>query len=114
MATFTGTSGADKLVGTRRADTIDGRGGNDELYGGRSNDTLIGGTGNDVLYGGAGSDIFSYPERGFGADVIKDFGTGDRVSLSYLNVGDFDTLKPYLTNTPDGAQITLRWNGSSE
>ncbi|MFD1333927.1 hypothetical protein ACFQ4O_18125, partial [Methylopila musalis] len=111
----TGTTyGSDVLFGGSGKDTLSGLGGNDELNGGRGKDTLIGGVGNDILRGGADDDTFSYRERGFGDDVIKDFSGGDRISLSFLNVGDFDTLKPYITNTPDGAQITLRWNGSSE
>ncbi|WP_346433362.1 M10 family metallopeptidase C-terminal domain-containing protein, partial [Methylopila jiangsuensis] len=114
MATITGTSGSDRLVGTKGADTLSGLGGNDEILGGRGNDTLIGGSGDDVLRGGLGADIFSYRERGFGEDVIKDFGAGDRISLTYLNVGDYDTLKPYIASTPDGSEISLRWNGYSE
>ena len=65
-----GTSGNDKLDGTREADALNGKAGNDRLYGGRGNDTLNGGSGNDVMDGGSGNDTFVF-QAGFGDDRIK-------------------------------------------
>jgi 6-phosphogluconolactonase len=64
-ATIIGTSGNNKLRGTKRADviagqdggdTITGRGGNDRICGGNGRDKLEGGGGNDRLQGGKGKD----------------------------------------------------------
>jgi Ca2+-binding RTX toxin-like protein len=90
MASFTGTSWADHLIGTVAADTIrgyggndilEGRGGDDRILGGPGNDTLIGGRGNDTLSGGTGSDVFKF-SAGAGRDVITDLGVGEVVKIS--------------------------------
>ena len=52
-----GTSGADRLNGTRKADGILGLGGRDILKGRAGNDGLCGGPGRDRLMGGKGKDI---------------------------------------------------------
>ncbi len=57
MATFTGTTGDDFLVGASTDDVLDGKAGHDILNGGDGNDTLTGGAGNDVLIGGTGNDV---------------------------------------------------------
>jgi Ca2+-binding RTX toxin-like protein len=54
-----GTSGADRLVGTKQGDILKGLGGDDKLIGGRGSDVLIGGKGNDKLNGGPGFDEFN-------------------------------------------------------
>jgi Ca2+-binding RTX toxin-like protein len=54
-----GTSGDDKLSGTKHADVLKGLAGNDKLIGGRGSDRLIGGKGNDKLNGGPGRDEFN-------------------------------------------------------
>ncbi|MGA0533514.1 calcium-binding protein [Hansschlegelia sp. KR7-227] len=115
--TVTGTSfGDDVLFGGKGNDKLSGLGGDDELNGGAGLDTLTGGDGDDVLRGGSGpaADVFRYDERGFDDDVVKDFGKTDRIDLSALNVADFGTLAPYIEDTPDGARITLFYNGFSE
>jgi len=48
MATITGTTGNDNLIGTSLSDTISGLAGNDNLNGLASADTLDGGTGTDT------------------------------------------------------------------
>jgi hypothetical protein len=67
-ATRVGSSGPDRIVGTRRADVIvtlggadrvRGRGGKDRICGGKGRDRLAGGAGNDLLNGGPGKDICS-------------------------------------------------------
>ena len=55
-ATIVGTSGRDKLRGTRRADVIVALGGNDSVRAGPGNDLVCGGDGNDRLAGGPGAD----------------------------------------------------------
>ncbi len=54
-----GTSGLDRLRGTRRADGLLGLGGRDRLLGLGGPDGLCGGGGPDVLVGGAGDDVCS-------------------------------------------------------
>lgn len=51
-ATIVGTSGDDRLTGTRRGDVIQGLGGDDRISGGRGSDRICGGAGDDVLRGG--------------------------------------------------------------
>jgi uncharacterized delta-60 repeat protein len=55
-ATIVGTSGRDKLKGTRRADVIVALGGSDKISGGGGNDIICGGDGNDSISGGSGND----------------------------------------------------------
>ncbi|MDO5706920.1 MAG: calcium-binding protein, partial [Paracoccus sp. (in: a-proteobacteria)] len=96
-----GGAGRDLMLGTGQGDRISGKGGNDLIHGAGGHDTLNGGAGNDVLFGGAGNDrlvggagrdtmtggpgavsfVFA---KGYGADVIMDFGTGaDRLLLDH-------------------------------
>ncbi|MFO1068841.1 MAG: Ig-like domain-containing protein [Geminicoccaceae bacterium] len=56
MATLTGTSAANTLVGGTANDVLFGRGGNDTLTGGNGSDSLLGEDGNDSLFGGNGAD----------------------------------------------------------
>jgi hypothetical protein len=51
-----GTSGPDKLKGTKKKDRITGKGGNDRLTGRKGKDKLGGGGGNDFVKGGKGKD----------------------------------------------------------
>jgi Ca2+-binding RTX toxin-like protein len=73
MATFTGTTGPDNLVGDAENDVLTGLAGNDSLRGGLGNDTLDGGTGADIYY-------FN---RGDGQDILADTGT-DSTSIDQL------------------------------
>ncbi len=94
--TKTGTAGDDELNGGAGLDTINGGAGNDllrgmggadSLNGGDGDDTLDGGTGRDMLTGGAGNDDFRFDGIGdVGSDVITDFGPGDRIDLSEMDV----------------------------
>jgi Ca2+-binding RTX toxin-like protein len=54
---YTGTAGADRVVGLGGNDTIRGLDGNDILGGGSGNDLLDGGGGGDILNGGTGNDV---------------------------------------------------------
>jgi Ca2+-binding RTX toxin-like protein len=90
--------------------------GHDVLFGGAGNDTIIGDSDNDKLQGGLGNDTFIYDDRNFGADTIVDFDTNsDRIDLSALHVADFDSLKPFMTQSGPDAVIRLGWQvGYSE
>ncbi|KAA0682331.1 calcium-binding protein [Roseomonas genomospecies 6] len=64
-----------------------GGSGNDHLVGGDGDDTLYGGMGADTLTGGLGNDAFRFaPEAGYSHAMIKDFGDGDRIDLTALNL----------------------------
>ncbi|GAA6210034.1 hypothetical protein NBRC116601_33270 [Cognatishimia sp. WU-CL00825] len=54
--TFVGTSGNDRLRGSRGDDDMSGAAGNDTLYGLNGDDRLNGGAGNDTLLSGGGDD----------------------------------------------------------
>ena len=69
-ATIVGTTGKDRLKGTRRADAIVGLGGNDRISGLAGNDVICGGAGNDRISGGSGNDRLS-------GDAGKDSVSGD-------------------------------------
>ncbi len=94
-APIEGTGGANRLEGGNSAeailglggdDTIRADGGNDRIYGDAGHDNLAGGDGNDRLTGGAGADTFVFTPGG-GRDVVADFGEGDQLDLSRLDVG---------------------------
>jgi Ca2+-binding RTX toxin-like protein len=86
----------------------------DTIIAGTGDDRIIGRGGNDTLTGGAGNDVFVYDTRGFRQDWITDFNTnGDRIDLSFLNVADFDTLKP-LIHGELSVRIILGWSGQDE
>ena len=79
--TIYGGAGKDTLSGGAGNDKLFGDAGNDSLSGGAGADTLNGGAGNDTLYGGAGNDVFVYASSS-GTDVISDYATGDKISIS--------------------------------
>jgi hypothetical protein len=81
-----GTSGPDKLVGTKRADKLIGRAGRDKLIGRRGADRLLGGRSRDRLKGGRGSDLL---KGGRSNDWLKG-GVGDD---ELRGNGGLDTLK---------------------
>ncbi len=56
-ANFTGTSGADTLVGTDQNENLTGMAGPDRIRGAAGNDVVRGGPGNDRLFGGPGRDV---------------------------------------------------------
>jgi Ca2+-binding RTX toxin-like protein len=99
-------SGGGTLVGGPGDDRLIGQDSDDRLMGGAGNDRLVGGRYDDELIGGAGSDIFAYSERRFGHDTIADFDTnGDRIDLSYLNVADINSLRPFMVQ--DGSDVVI-------
>lgn len=81
-----GGAGDDELLGGAGFDVLRGGAGDDVLAGEWGRDVLLGGAGTDALSGGAGADVFRFATaaeigRGSGADVISDFGAGDRIDL---------------------------------
>ncbi|WP_084013667.1 hypothetical protein [Mesorhizobium sp. LNJC384A00] len=80
MATATGTSGNDNLVGGSGDDVLLGGAGSDRLNGGSGADTLDGGSGFDTVLGGSGADTLIYRawenQYKFGSQV---YGTGTTV-----------------------------------
>jgi RTX calcium-binding nonapeptide repeat (4 copies)/Common central domain of tyrosinase len=74
--TVRGTSGADRLRGTRRADVIWGGGGRDRIAGLAGNDIICGGRGDDRLNGGRGFDTI---HGGGGRDRIVGGRDGDHM-----------------------------------
>ncbi|MEJ8840096.1 calcium-binding protein, partial [Ramlibacter sp. AN1133] len=60
MASYSGTSGSDRIEGTAQDEFMTGGAGDDTLIGAAGNDVLVGETGNDVLDGGAGDDTAWY------------------------------------------------------
>jgi Ca2+-binding RTX toxin-like protein len=109
--TIYGGSGADTIFGGAGRDTLWGGSGNDILngdndavdfslhgvdtmYGGSGNDTLYGGGQADIMSGGSGADTYIYKVGlgsqnestvGAGADHITDFGTGDKIDVSFMD-----------------------------
>jgi autotransporter-associated beta strand protein len=75
---MTGTSGADRLVGTSARNTMRG-------YGGA--DTIVAGSGIDRVYGGAGGDVLCL---GTGSDIAYGEGGADRI----LGASGNDTINP--------------------
>jgi Ca2+-binding RTX toxin-like protein len=80
--TLTGNSGANKLYGLAGADTLNG---------GAGADWLEGGAGQDKLSGGADNDSFVFRDGDFAGlttstcDEIKDFATGDKIRLNFVD-----------------------------
>ncbi|MBX9456256.1 MAG: calcium-binding protein [Rhizobium sp.] len=95
-----GMGGKDDVVGFKGNDMLYGGNGSDHLSGGNGQDELTGGKGKDYLHGGGGADTFIFGNvnemgKGNKADVIEDFGKGDKIDLSgagsfsYINDADF-------------------------
>ncbi|WP_353019657.1 Ig-like domain-containing protein, partial [Mesorhizobium sp. M0999] len=114
MATATGTSGNDNLVGGSGDDVLLGGAGSDRLNGGSGADTLDGGSGFDTVLGGSGADTLIYRawenQYKFGSQV---YGTGTTVGQTAFSgydtydggngnaakgTAEIDTLAIYLSN----------------
>jgi Ca2+-binding RTX toxin-like protein len=82
---FTGTAGADVIVGSDLPETIDGGDGRDVICGGGGKDTVLGGPKADLIFGEAGSDELHgeggedeiHGGRGF--DLIRGEGENDDI-----------------------------------
>jgi Ca2+-binding RTX toxin-like protein len=87
MATITGNSIEDGLIGTSSADTMYGYNGDDVLVGRGGNDILKGGGGADMLYGDDGWDTASYTDSNAAVTVNLMRGVGSG------GTAEGDTLK---------------------
>ncbi len=109
-ATYTGTSGANRIDGAGGNDAILGNGGADILIGGAGKDTISGGNGKDTIYGGAGKDVltggakadqfvFDTTVKSSKADTITDFKHGtDKIALDdaiFTAIGTSLTAKEF-------------------
>jgi ELWxxDGT repeat protein len=105
QATLVGTSGTDRLTGTKNADVIVGLGGNDTLNGAAGNDVICGGSGKDTVNTGAGDD---YGDGGSGDDNIKgDVGNDTLIGgdgADTVNGDDGNDLLSGGAGTPDSCQ----------
>jgi len=91
---YTGTSGADRLIGNQGAngqswahDLLDAGDGDDYLGGGGGRDVMNGGRGNDELRGGYGHDVL---DGGEGSDLL--YGGGGRNTYNNNNDGALDEI----------------------
>lgn len=102
---FTGTAGADQLVGTGLGGVLlQGLDGNDTLTGLFGSDTLDGGPGSDTLDGLFGADVYVF-RRGDGVDVVR------ASRISPVPATDRDVAR-LLDRTP-GDVVDLRFEGAS-
>jgi Ca2+-binding RTX toxin-like protein len=69
---YTGTIGADLIIGNNLGNNIDGGDGDDIIFGGAGDDILAGGNGNDLIFGGSGNDLI---DTGGGYNIV-DGGAG--------------------------------------
>lgn len=85
-----GAGGDDTITGGQASDRLFGSDGKDVLNGLAGNDLIQGGRGADTLTGDAGADRFAYDISDLGTprifDTITDFGAGDRIDLSQIDV----------------------------
>ncbi|WP_205700407.1 type I secretion C-terminal target domain-containing protein [Crenobacter intestini] len=129
-----GGAGNDVLYGQGGNDLLVGGAGNDKLYGGTGHDTLYGDLGDDLIQGGAGNDTL-FGGNGVEADkaqwgtdtfkwvlgdqgtsttpavdVIKDFGSTDKLDLRDLLQGDSRnaaSLDAYLDFRMEGSNTVI-------
>ena len=112
--TFTGSPSDDVIHGLGGNDRLNGADGDDTGYGDDGNDFLQGGFGSDLLVGGAGRDTFRWDDFGTGdtfaarADVVADFGRGDRVDLKAVDIHGFDRSGG---NSPGDGQFSISDGG---
>ncbi|MEG3985379.1 CAP domain-containing protein [Microcoleus sp. T3B2] len=85
---ISGNNDNDRLIGSDGNNTIRGGKEDDVLIGGNGDELLAGDRGQDMLTGGGGNDTFilagglSASATLIGADVIVDFGAGDKIGLT--------------------------------
>jgi len=108
-----GGDGDDEISQTGSGDNeLNGGAGNDILTTGSGDDILRGGLGDNMLAGGTGTDIFALSVRGEQTQTVLDFSQtqADRIDVTGLNVGDLDTLLPYIRQVGTDVHIETFWN----
>ena len=118
-----GRGGNDRLFGGGGNDRLFGEGGNDSLYGSAGNDVLNGDNGRDVLRGDGGRDVMTGGNHGdtfvfratnesgrtaASADLITDFGPGDRIDLRAIDASTVLAGNNAFTFDGEGAIGTSR------
>ena len=115
MADIIGDNGNNTLDGTDENDLIQGLLGNDVINGLGGDDRIEGGLGDNTLTGGAGNDVFAITFRGDQTQTITDFESGeDRIDLSFMGIGSFDQLIPFLTQDSNSAVFRTVWASRAE
>ena len=104
---ITGNKLANKITGSEEDDYIDGGASKDTIIGGDGNDTIIGGKGNDSLKGGAGADVFVYAS-GDGNDIITDYSSEDKISISSGKVSSKKTSGNNVIFTVGSGKISVK------
>lgn len=101
-----GDDNANTLAGTLGCDVISGGGGDDVIRGGLGVDTLIGGAGADVFKFSVYDGVYDRALKL--ADVILDFGTGDKLAFTGAPtvVKESDILRFTATRNADGTIST--------
>ncbi|MEP1209940.1 MAG: DUF4114 domain-containing protein [Rhizobiaceae bacterium] len=98
----------DKVYGGSGNDELRGDDGNDYLSAGSGNDIIIGGAGSDKLFGGSGSDVFVLSDmQANDLDIVADFGAGDTVDWSWLNLTSHEQLMEY--STQQGSHVLFEF-----
>jgi len=101
-----GDVGNDQLFGGDGKDDLQGGDGRDVLNGGDGNDRLVGGAGDDLLTGGKGNDVLAFG-RGFGHDVVTDFGGKDVIEFDDGLFGNFKAVIAASRQVGQDTVITL-------
>ncbi|NRR29467.1 calcium-binding protein [Oxalobacteraceae bacterium] len=96
-ADYTGTAGADTILG---AGWIDALAGNDAVLGGAGDDTLVGGSGVDSLYGALGNDVY---EIDVAQDLVREEADAgiDTVNVAFKAAASYK-----LTANVENARVT--------
>ena len=106
--------GADPLLADGD-DTMNGSSSSDYMNGLSGADRLEGKGGDDMLIGGQGSDTFVF-KPGFGRDTIADFvvegSSHDVIEFSTAVFADWNALRAAITDSVQGAVITLDANNT--
>ena len=108
-----GAKGDDILSGGDDNDTLWGDGGADTLNGGDDDDLLGGGRGNDTLTGGTGADKFVF-SLGDGEDIITDAASEDRVALHGTLAADDRILQSDLKAERIGNDLILHYSAQDK
>ena len=127
--TLKGGNGNDGMFGGGANDALYGEAGNDKIYGDGGNDFISGGAGNDLLAGGqfqngfsVGNDTFGWVKADVvdgagvvqGFDHIVDFGAGDKVDFTGLQLAAGPIANVVkVVDTAAGTVISANFGGAA-